>query len=202
MPKRNYKRGGEFRDQKLFVIACEGSRREPEYFATLVGRNRRIRIELLHPPAHNPGGSDPQRVLGRAEDYTKRFRLDPQDQLWLVLDCDRWHPKHIRDLVRRCSQQAQWGIALSNPCFEVWLCMHFSKELLESADCKQLKNLLSTFLPQGYDVEQTVLRVGEAVSTARQFDDDVSNSYPKDLRSKVYILIEQLMPFLNFEKGD
>ena len=78
--------------------------------------------------------------------------------------------------------------------------MHFSRELLESADCKQLKNLLSTFLPQGYDVEQTVLRVEEAVSNARQLDDNESNSYPENLMSKVYLLIDQLMPFLTIEK--
>ena len=38
MPRKNrgYKKGEPFRDARLFVIACEGEKREKEYFEALV----------------------------------------------------------------------------------------------------------------------------------------------------------------------
>lgn len=196
MRKRRYKRGGEFRDQRLFIIACEGARREPEYFAALVGRNPRVRIELLHPSGEQPGGSDPQRVLQRAVSFARDNKLRPGDQMWLVLDIDRWHPKHLRDIVRQGSQRPQWFVALSQPCFELWLCFHYEPTPPTDLSCQELKTRLSKFLPQGYDVTDVVRRTETALEHARRVDSDPSNAYPDQRCSKVYLLVEELWRFV------
>ena len=70
---RSYKRGGRFRDARLFVLICEGAKREPEYFRAL-GRwlNRKnLRIIALGPPDGERFRSSPNWLLSRAETYVR-----------------------------------------------------------------------------------------------------------------------------------
>ena len=51
MPRKNrdYKKTGYFRDTKLFVIATEGQKREPQYFLALAKGHTRVRVKILKP---------------------------------------------------------------------------------------------------------------------------------------------------------
>ncbi len=108
---RSYKRGEPFRDARLFIIACEGEKSEPNYFHTLCKGRRRLKLEILKP---TDGESAPSWVLRRAKKYVKSYGLQRHDQLWLVLDRDRWKMEHLREIAQYCSNQNR-NIALSNP---------------------------------------------------------------------------------------
>lgn len=77
MPRKNrgYKRGEPFRDARLFVIACEGARREKEYFETLVAGRRRVIVKLLAPTGGQSGASSPEWVLDRAAAYQAAYPI-------------------------------------------------------------------------------------------------------------------------------
>ena len=60
------------------------------------------------------------------EEFNSEFKLKQGDQLWLVIDRDpqSWKEKQIALIGRECSRR-KYYLALSNPCFELWLLLHF-----------------------------------------------------------------------------
>ena len=95
-----YKRGEPFRDAQLFVRACEGAKREKDYFEALVEGNQKAIVRLLTPDGDKDGQSAPKWVLDRATAYEEEFGLGAHDQLWLVMDTDRWEAEELRKICR------------------------------------------------------------------------------------------------------
>ncbi len=111
------------RDARLFVIAVEGERMEPWYFEGLEGQGivggRRIKVALLPTQA---GQSSPGHVRQRLEEFRTDHKLRVLDQLWMVVDVDKW--KALEGELAAADREGL-GVAVSNPCFEVWLQLHF-----------------------------------------------------------------------------
>ena len=59
-----------------------------------------------------------RRCRNRYQSYAKR------DEFWAVFDRDT-HP-NVPDAISRC-RDADIGVAFSNPCFELWLILHFEE---------------------------------------------------------------------------
>ena len=127
--KRGYKREipRRKRDYQLFAIVCEG-KREAEYFRFLVRMSSRIAIDIIEevvPDAEmqvkHSNKSAPKWLLDRAVRYVEKEGLDDEDELWFVFDVDDWEEEQIREIADYCHQKPNWRIAISNPCFEVWL---------------------------------------------------------------------------------
>jgi hypothetical protein len=110
------------RDAKLFIIATEGAKTEKRYFEFF--QDSRIKIEVL--PTGSANDSAPQHVIERLNEYSEQYDLGEEDSLWLVLDVDRWGPKNLSIVCRQATQK-KYRLAISNPCFEVWLCLHLSE---------------------------------------------------------------------------
>jgi hypothetical protein len=61
-----------------------------------------------------------------------RYRVEEQigdeDELWICIDADHWirgsHQRELAEVLRQCRSNG-YGVAISNPCFEVWLLLHF-----------------------------------------------------------------------------
>ncbi len=73
-------------------------------------------------------------------------RLKSEDQVWLVMDVDRWTHSHLKDIAELCQQQKNtfWKTAISNPCFEIWLLLHYiDLNSLNSIMQKNFKQQLS-----------------------------------------------------------
>lgn len=51
--------------------------------------------------------------------YIEKNDLKDEDDLWFVIDKDRWTDAQIRELANYCQGYANWHIVISNPCFEV-----------------------------------------------------------------------------------
>lgn len=108
-----------------FLIVCEGTQTEPEYFREMRHLERSL-IDLTISP-----GGVPKTLFERAVEMKKTASADARrqedenrkyDHVWCVFDVDE-HP-----LVPETQQQARDNgieVALSNPSFELWALLHF-----------------------------------------------------------------------------
>lgn len=115
--------GGAIRDATLVVIASEDRYAVKQYFEFF--RSTRVRFKVLET---DDTQSSPAKVMQRLEHFMKEFDFGEGDQFWLVCDRDHWadagHIHNLVDVVKRCRQKGI-GVALSSPCFELWLLLHF-----------------------------------------------------------------------------
>lgn len=104
-----------------FLIVCEGSRTEPDYFRALVkDRYSEVRDEEITGEG-KPTCALVRRAL-RIRDELERRRQLPFDRVWVVFDKDDFTDfnEAIR-LSASCSFQSAW----SNEAFELWYFLHF-----------------------------------------------------------------------------
>ncbi|MDY4609691.1 MAG: RloB family protein [Sphaerochaetaceae bacterium] len=127
LPHRSFVREEPSRDASLIIIYCDGERREDDYFRFFQELSSNVRIEVVPPSAEDRNNS-PTGLFARAvrdcDGPDPKYILDEQDQLWFVIDMDQWDDK-IDSLLLHCQSKGRWSIAISNPCFEVWLYYHF-----------------------------------------------------------------------------
>lgn len=118
------RRANTVRDTTLVVIASEDRYAVKQYFDFF--QSTRIQFKVLET---TNGDSAPQHVLSRIKDYFKEYEIGEGDTFWLICDCDHWvQPNHIANLtgvLRECRQN-EIRFALSNPCFDFWLLLHFA----------------------------------------------------------------------------
>ena len=168
---RAYKQGAPFRDAQLFVIATEGAKREKEYFEFLVHENQKVKIKILSPKDEDEGKSAPKWVMNRASNYVDTFGLGKDDQLWLVIDIDKWELTQVHEIAKECSNIKNWNIALSNPCFEVWLFLHYKKLVkANQRNCSQLKTELGNIIAGGYNLKMAIEKIDIAIQRAKAAD--------------------------------
>jgi len=198
MPRKNrpYKRGEPHRDARLFVIACEG-KREKAYFEALVKEALRVKVKVLAPVDEEDGKSAPNWVFQRAMAYTEEYGLQEDDQLWLVMDVDRWGEDNLRNIAKECQDRKSWNIALSNPCFELWLILHVASiENVTSSSCQEMKAEMHQKIPGGYKTEYFLEHLETAVQRAQALDSAPGFPLPKEMQTKVYQLILEIKAFL------
>lgn len=135
------KRKSAYRQQyRRFVISCEGSVTEREYFSrlqTLCWNG--VILDILT----NRNESSPMQVLERLRTYRKS--LSAKDEMWCVVDKDKWPPAQFNDqtIWQREPSPVFRGIALSNPKFELWLLAHFQElpSMCGASECDRLLEL-------------------------------------------------------------
>jgi len=114
-----------YRDAKIIVIAAEGEKTERKYFESPIFRSTRVQVMVLET---KEGHSAPKHVHRRLLEFARKTQLQTDDELWLVLDRDRWPEKQLAEV---CAEALKVGknsaqLAVSNPCFELWLYLHHS----------------------------------------------------------------------------
>jgi hypothetical protein len=119
-------RKNPFRDPKpVILLVCEGSVTEPSYFKAL-----RDHLELTSTFVEivpgNICGSHPKSIVDYAKSRKPEFEIDDEaiegKNIWCVFDRDE-HAK-IDDALKKAKDN-DFGIAFSNPCFELWYLLHF-----------------------------------------------------------------------------
>lgn len=184
------------RDARLVLIATEGRRTEPDYFHGLqedgVLDRSRVKLVLL-PPAD--GASAPTHVLDRLVAEETRLALKPMDERWLVLDTDRWPVEQLAAVTQQASQR-RYGLAVSNPCFEAWLVLHFD-DVLPTDPAGQTCDSLDRrwrAARAGVDRPFTAERVRDAVTRAEAGDLWPGDRWPQGPGTHVYRLVGRLLP--------
>ncbi len=120
------KRNVEIREpKKKFIIYTEGKNTEPEYFTAL---KRSLSGTLIDIEIIQAAGA-PNTIADKARERAKNRRtkkgrssFEEHDEIWAVFDQDE-HP-NIPNAIQNC-QAANVGVAYSNPCFELWLILHY-----------------------------------------------------------------------------
>ena len=183
------------RDYSLFVIACEGTKTEPSYFAPFDEIDR-IKVRLLE---HSATESAPSHILERAKLYIAEEGLDAMygDSLWCVTDVDKWPIDMINELASFCMNTPNCHIAVSNPCFEIWLLYHKLSDL-STIDCGKshdVKVELSRLSPGGFFSLDYIKLMETAIINAKAKDSNPGEQHflPKIRETKVYALAEALM---------
>lgn len=129
--KRLARRVGARRPRKTLVLFCEGSRTEPDYLEALK-RDPDVRahsaVELRVEVAGS--GAVPLTLVQKAVAARERAHKeqDEIDEFWCVFDVEwpRNHP-HLAEAVGLAAKNGV-RVAISNPCFELWLVLHFSDQ--------------------------------------------------------------------------
>jgi hypothetical protein len=142
------------------------------------------------------GKSSPSATLERLSQFKDEYDLGDDDELWLVIDRDRWKPKMIADVARECRAQ-RFNMAMSNPCFEVWLALHYTKEIppkLQSTTAdRYFRGIHGAYSKGNFDPLPLLHRVGTAVKNADALDQPKGRRWPVGVGSHVYLLIQSIM---------
>jgi RloB-like protein len=184
------------RDARLFVIATEGAVTEKQYFE-MFGSSR-IKVEVLATGSDNK--SAPKYVFDRLNSFKEQFDLHEDDMLWLVIDVDRWNKDGELSQICREAKQKSYHLAVSNPCFEVWLCLHFGDLDPEDRTCKQFKSSLGKILgscnSSNLDLSPYEPHLAIAVERAKLLHPDPQQNWPPTLGTHVYRLVENLLQLI------
>jgi hypothetical protein len=127
------RRSPKLKPRRRFLILCEGEVTEPAYFKSLRHeiRNRLIEVEIV------PACGVPKTLVEFAVDRMKNAIRESRrlgdtflkyDEVWCVFDVDS-HPNLAE--ARQQARDNGLKIAISNPCFELWLLLHFQDQFSE-----------------------------------------------------------------------
>ena len=203
-----------FRDARLIVIASEGKDTERIYFKALAKEytNPRVHVHILERSEEEQNNSSPEHVLKQLNDYKGHYALESDDELWLVVDRDRWTEAMLSRVATECIQDEFMHIALSNPCIELWLLLHLVDATLLTPDEQQLwvknrrksKNAdpylkvrlrqeMGSYHESSYDAKMLIEHVEVAIARARALDQNPADRWPQTLGTRVYQLAESVM---------
>lgn len=190
---RAYKKGEPFRDCRKFIIIAEGER-EDNYFMQFNSLSSRVEIIIID---RDGGKSSVKYFLERVNVYSKKHDLLQDDFVWFVLDVDRWPRSDINNLGMACQNVANWKMAISNPCFEVWLYYHFKEEIpIKLSKPKEFKTAISKLNHGGYNPIVFAKEIRVAQKNAKKKDTHKGQNYPDIHQTKVYKLAQELLVLL------
>lgn len=75
--------------------------------------------------------------MKQLNDYKGQYELESDDELWLVIDKDRWTDAMLSHVAKECAQDDYLHVAMSNPCFELWLLLHLVNATLLTQEEQQ-----------------------------------------------------------------
>ncbi len=203
-----------FRDARLIVIASEGKDTERIYFKALAKEytNPRVHVHVLERSENEQNNSSPEHVLKQLNDYKSQYELEADDELWLVVDKDRWTEAMLSRVATECSQEVAMHMALSNPCFELWLLLHMEDAVsLPPEEQKQwmenrrksknadpylkvrLRQKMGSYHESSYDALTLIAHIENAIERARALDKNPTDRWPQTLGTRVYLLAESVM---------
>ena len=193
---RPLKRGdATFRDDRLFLVACDDTFAPKQYFDSF--QMPRVKIHVV--PTED-GTSAAPHVLGRLDS----FEHEEDDERWMLLDTDHCtQNNHLPTFLAAIDEARKKGIktALSKPCFEVWLLLHHVDEavvkgLQTAAEVeKKLRETLGSYNKTRLDLGKFPLQaVAEACFRAKRLDQDVpGGDNPAGVTTRVYQLWESVV---------
>lgn len=162
--------------RKTLLIFCEGERTEPEYLDALKRQPAihdvaavDLRVETGH------GGSVPKTLVSMAIEARRRA-VDEEgeiDEFWCVFDVE-WPTNHpdLKDAVER-ARQGGIELAISNPCFELWLILHFQDHARwsDNDEARRLRRQLDGSSDKGLDPAKYMPLFADAARRAGELDE-------------------------------
>lgn len=197
----------KLRDDRVFVVASEDSYAPKQYFDSLA--LPRVRVIVIPTPT-DTCESAPKHVVERLEkaykDVRSKGEIQENDEFWVMIDTDHHVAgNHLSGtyLALKEARQKGFELAVSNPCFELWLLLHHIDvapgEAFEKA--KEVATRLQKVLG-GYN--KTAIAHGrfplslvpKAIHRARTLESDPDHPegwWPISTGTRVYRLMERIL---------
>jgi len=150
--------------------------------------------------------------LKQLNDYKEQYALEADDELWLVIDKDRWTEAMLSRVATECTHDEYMHMALSNPCIELWLLLHLVDVASLSPEEQQqwlenrrnsrrkdpylkmrLRQEMGSYHEAAYDAQMLIVHVEEAIERAKALDKNPADRWPQTLGTRVYLLAESVM---------
>jgi hypothetical protein len=186
---------GTRRDDRLFLVACDDTYAPKQYFSSL--RLSRVQIHVVET-------DDSKSAAVHVLERLKRFSVEEGDERWMVLDTDHCiEPNHFPTFIQAITEARQAGmkIALSRPCFELWLLLHHLDEeairaLGNAAEAEaRLREVLGEYNKTNLKPEHYPLAsIPEAIKRAERLDAQVQGGdRPTENTTRVYQLLKAIL---------
>lgn len=217
-PRALVREGGYLDADKYFVLSFEGAVTEKRYFEALRTSDKFNDSGLIEMipfvrKKSGPLGSDPMSVKSMLKKAKQDFNFKPTDEFWVIIDRDDWADEHhinLEKLVADCKAEKNFFVAMSNPCFEMWLILHRTElssftedekeEIRKNKRISNKKHYVDVVLeelighpytkrPKGDDY---IPYVYDAITRAEEGHVEGSD-LPQDLGSDVYMLVKKLV---------
>lgn len=205
------------------MIASEGADTERIYFEGLKNdsenpkNNQFIKIEFLERISEEARSeSSHKAVMEQLNQYKVKYQLEEADELWLLIDRDKSNNpvQKVANIAQSCKQKGYF-LALSNPCFELWLLLHIrdleaysaeeqkaifeNKRISQSNSSKkkldkELSNLLGGYSKSKYNFEDFKPHIPDAIERAKNLDTSPEQRWIEEkLNTRVYLLVEKII---------
>ncbi len=174
-----------------FLIVCEGTKTEPNYFGAFRVPKDVIDIRGL--------GENPSRLVQSAKNFAEQ---EEYDQVWCVFDRDDWTEEDFNHAIRSATSY-NFKIAYSNEAFELWYILHFeflNTGIPRSDYCTKLTSLLGQPYQKNsmtiYDalVERQALAIKNAETLLQQYES--RNPVKDNPSTTVHLLVQELNKFM------
>lgn len=223
---------------KIVFISCEGSVTEEEYFRMIsnifdkikskiqfISVREDIIITLKHLRTEGQvkelGKSQPRQLMEKIDRFKFEkqsifdFEKHPEDEFWIILDVDH-HTKidvieEWNSILDMCDEKS-YGYVVSNPFFELWLCLHhfdvvnedynyavtdehpyeptsYYRERLGEANAALLGRNKKNISANHYSEN----KIRQAIQRAKNLHIDKKEKWPHNLGSTVYLLLEKIV---------
>jgi hypothetical protein len=174
------------RAARSVLVVCGGTRTEPDYLDGMRRAYRRasLKITVLSKARH------PEGLVEHARSVSRRASED-FDEVWCVVDVDDF------ELAGAVASAADGRVllAVSNPCFELWLLLHFDEckaHVDGAADAAlRLRRHLPAYDKTRLDFADFAAGVTDAVRRARTLDD--GTQVGRNPSSGVWKLVSMVM---------
>jgi len=197
MPSKYQRKQNEITPKRTF-ICCEDTEKAPKYFEEFLSYFRidTSRVRILK---KTDTRSSPDHILNEIEKFKKELKDNndyyAKDEFWLVVDVDRWGANLSRTIAF-CNQR-KYNHAVSNPCFEIWLLLHYVDGTLLNNDPTSysksiINNQLSNYNLSGRNDKDYFPQTDNAVLNTEQIDTDRLTGWPQKTGTRIYRLIREL----------
>lgn len=213
--RRDFERPEGLKSARLIVIAAEGRNTENIYFEAMKGSlcASSVHVEVLR---RDDDESSPENVLKQIVDFKNEYNIEEDDQLWVVVDRDKWTSKMLSSVARYCAQNDNLHFCVSNPCFELWLLLHledvanYDEQRMKALAAnkknsrrgntwlkRQMKVLMGRYNESDYDAFALLPTINLAIDRAEQLDLRPVDRWPQSVGTRVYLLARSIMDIRN-----
>ncbi|MGW0982186.1 RloB family protein [Streptomyces xiamenensis] len=189
-------------EYRRFLIYCEGARTEEQYFVGL------RRTELSKLPVTVKVGSahgEAIKLVREAVKHKERAptsradRFTAYDEVWCVMDVEAPAPQPGLTQALETARRNNIEVALTNPCFELWLLLHF-QDVTGYRTSTAAQKLLERHTECGYTPERKHLeysslkdRFAKAESRAQGLRGHHGSTHRNNPWTDVDLLISKLL---------
>lgn len=128
--------------------------------------------------------------------YEKRERPGKDTEYWAVIDKDAWTEQELRSAWELIAARNNYHLALSNPCFELWLWLHLhpNRPFFDRHDSQRaLAREWPDYTKSGYVASALMPQVAAAIERAEALDVKPHAPWPAQQGTRVHRLVKRLL---------